>query len=247
MKKSVLNDRLVLNYAKTYLVSYYKKNNFSKTLIEKNVKFNLDGVRREANIGEKIMPFIGKDNLKVLDFGCGSGLVSYGLSKVLGGSITGVDTDNEMIRISKRWLKRSKINNIHFINMDVRRFDERFDLIVCTDVLEHVSDRRKCLNILYEHLNPNGLLYLKTTNRLCAYNFLFDNHYMIPFVSVLEKNLRNKITSFILGKRTDDVVDYSVKWELEDQFHNVGFQIVKDFRPFNHFLMAHEYLVEKAN
>jgi len=246
-KKAVLIDDELMKNAKMYLVSYYRKNNLSEKLIQKYIKFHLDGVRRGVDIGKKIKFFSGKSHLKILDFGSGSGLVSYGISKVLRGEITGIDTDDEMIHISKGWLKKSKVSNINFINADIRKFDRKFDLIVCTDVLEHVPNRKEYLHILQDSLNPNGLLYIKTTNRLCAYNFMIDNHFMVPFVAVLEKNLRNKIISYLLSKKIDGVFDYSFKWELEGLFHDAGFQIVKDFRPFSYFLMAHEYLIKKVD
>ena len=240
------SDKRIINCVESCLKSHFSGNNFPKLLASKHVKFYLNGIRRGEQIAQKLIPFLKKKNVAVLDFGSGYGLVSLGLSKVFNGTIKGIDSDQKSINIAKKWLKISSIKHINFENIDIKHL-KKFDVIVSTDVLEHVSDRLLYLKLLRNHLKKEGLLYIKTTNRLCIYNFLLDNHYWMPLVSVLNKNTRNKILSFMLKRDVDDVGDYSFKWELENLFKKSGFQTIKDFRPFNYFLMAHEYLLRKKD
>ncbi|WP_052598073.1 bifunctional 2-polyprenyl-6-hydroxyphenol methylase/3-demethylubiquinol 3-O-methyltransferase UbiG [Aureispira sp. CCB-QB1] len=99
----------------------------------------------------------------VLDFGCGSGLISIELAKAAQ-DIVAIDTSEKMIKIAQ-----DKSNNIpqkiSFLYTDL--FDQRFknnsfDIILAFNVLHYVPDTKKTLKKIYTLLKPNGIFISST-------------------------------------------------------------------------------------
>jgi SAM-dependent methyltransferase len=66
-------------------------------------------------------------------------------------------------------LAMEAVPNARFLAADLERIDtdlgERFDVIVCADVLEHVHDPTPCADFVRAHLAPNGVALLSTPER----------------------------------------------------------------------------------
>lgn len=93
---------------------------------------------------------------RILDLGCGKGVISEELFNRSSGEITAIDLSSKMIELAKE-----KINNpkIHFINADFYQyFDDKFDAIICFDAYPHFFDVEAFINKSDELLNENGLL-----------------------------------------------------------------------------------------
>lgn len=98
-----------------------------------------------------------KDDLDILDFGCGTGL--FGLEFLeYAKSITGVDTSEGMLEVFREKVK--DLPNVNCLLKDLEKgpFEEKlsFDLIVSSMTFHHLSDPEKMIKKLREHLNPNG-------------------------------------------------------------------------------------------
>ena len=105
-------------------------------------------------------------NLKILDVGCGGGLLCEPL-KLLGADIVGVDAGEKNIAVAKIHAKKSGLE-IDYRNQDVEELaktDEKFDVVLAMEVVEHVADVEKFLAATKNCLKPNGLLFVATLNR----------------------------------------------------------------------------------
>jgi SAM-dependent methyltransferase len=95
--------------------------------------------------------FIGNINTgdKVIDVGCGTGIVAVSLSRKAG-YILGVDLDKKCIDAAEKRKKMKKIENCEFRCLDVtkEKLSDTFDAIVLSNVLEHIDDRIKLLRNL---------------------------------------------------------------------------------------------------
>jgi len=100
---------------------------------------------------------------KVLDVGCGGGLISEEIAK-LGLSITSIDASEENIAIASLHAEKQGLD-INYIRGGPEDLDEKFDVIIALEVIEHTSDPELFLKTLAERLNKNGILILSTLNK----------------------------------------------------------------------------------
>ena len=126
--------------------------------------------------------------LKILDAGCGTGLLAKRLNKF--GEVTGVDIDPRAIFYSKkRGIKVIKAS----IN-DLPLQDLTFDVVVSMDVLYHKRvDDKKALLEIYRVLKPGGLLLL----RVPANPMLFSLH--DKFVHTRERYTKRELLKKLAG------------------------------------------------
>ncbi len=104
-------------------------------------------------------------NLKILDVGCGGGIICEPLAR-LGAKVTGIDFAPNNIIAAKIHSKKNKLK-INYINKDIEKskLDEKFDIILMFEVLEHLDDWKKTIKNIKKNLNKNGLIIISTINR----------------------------------------------------------------------------------
>ena len=114
-------------------------------------------------------------NLKILDIGCGGGLVSESLSK-LGAVVTGIDFAENNIKVAKQHSTKLGLKIDYKIgDIEKIKLKKNFDVIIAFEVLEHLNDWKKFLNQIKNNLNKNGIFIISTINRnlLSKYTAIF--------------------------------------------------------------------------
>ncbi|MGA7828713.1 MAG: class I SAM-dependent methyltransferase [Geobacteraceae bacterium] len=99
-------------------------------------------------------------DMDVLDYGCGTGLVSLFLQPQVG-SITAADTSEGMLAILREKVAARGVTNVNTVFLDPERDSlpsAGFDLLVCSMTLHHVKDSGKLLRDFYRFLRPGGRL-----------------------------------------------------------------------------------------
>lgn len=137
--------------------------------------------------------FLPKARAEVLDYGCGNGDF-LARAAALGHRVTGVDLDEEALRISA-----SRGFEVHLSDMlDPEDFDGRFDFISANHVIEHVPDPRKLLAGFHRWLKPDGRLYIECPNAEAEGLGRFGNfwrgleaprHFSLPSRAAMERAL----------------------------------------------------------
>ena len=118
-----------------------------------------------SNLAKEVFDFYegsGKDNFKILDFGCGTGLVGLEISKLFAGryffSIDGID-------ISERMIQHSRDKNIYRQIWQLDLFHEvlpqqyQYDMIVSSGVFLEGHVGFKMVEILLNSLKPFGVMF----------------------------------------------------------------------------------------
>ena len=116
----------------------------------------LDFIKK--NLAESIPP-----NGTVLDVGCGNGIISLQLGKE-GYAVHGIDMSDKSIENAKQ---KNPFTNVTFSVMDaetMRASGQRYDAIVCSEVLEHLNQPSNLVHQLADILQPNGILLVTVPN-----------------------------------------------------------------------------------
>lgn len=106
------------------------------------------------------------DGLRVLDVGCGGGLVSEPLCR-LGARVTGIDPGAETIEAAKAHARARGLDIAYEVATAealVAR-GERFDAVLLLEVVEHVPDVPAFLKAVAPLVKPGGIMILSTLNR----------------------------------------------------------------------------------
>jgi 2-polyprenyl-6-hydroxyphenyl methylase / 3-demethylubiquinone-9 3-methyltransferase len=103
--------------------------------------------------------------LRILDIGCGAGLLCEPLSR-LGAEVIGIDPSATNIAAAKLHAGRSGLL-IDYRCTTAEEMDprERFDIVLAMEVVEHVTDVRLFLERCAGLLKPSGLMVVSTLNR----------------------------------------------------------------------------------
>jgi ubiquinone/menaquinone biosynthesis C-methylase UbiE len=116
-------------------------------------------VKLAGDVSRAILEHIQlKPDMDVLDFGCGTGLVSFPLSSQVR-SITGVDTSKGMLEVFEGKIKAKQIGNVKTLYLDLAKGDTiagQYLLIISSMTLHHVKDTLSLLKQFSRVLLPGG-------------------------------------------------------------------------------------------
>ena len=113
---------------------------------------------------KRVLKFLGNNKAKIFDYGCGTGRISFLLSKE-GYDVTGVDPAEDHIKIA---LSNSKDSNPHFeiLNDEYCFPDKSMDAVVSSSVYEFIPEVDLYIENIRKMLKPNGYLFISVPNRL---------------------------------------------------------------------------------
>ncbi len=182
---------------------------------------------KALNIKNILTNYYGKEKLKklsVLDVGASSGIIDFYISKYVG-MLTGIDIDNGAISYAKKKFIRK---NLLFKKGDALKLsfkNNRFDIVICTHVYEHVEKPNKLFREIHRVLKPGGICYLAAVNALWP----IEPHYYLPFLSYLPKKIANFYLRIFTGKKYyyETLFTY---WRLKSLVTKNNFSI-RDYTP----------------
>ena len=106
------------------------------------------------------------EGLSALDIGCAAGLVSEPVAR-MGAKTTGIDPGPELIAAARAHAAAGGVAIDYRCarTEELAAAGERFDLVLCLEVVEHVPDPAAFLDICGKLLAPGGLMIVSTLNR----------------------------------------------------------------------------------
>ena len=163
-------------------------------------------VRRELT---ELRRKFGKTNIKIYDAGSGFGQYTYFMAKNLTPcNILSVDIKKDWINDCKDFFGKKNIQNVSFAVEDLTsiNYHNKFDLIVCVDVMEHIKEDEKVFSNFFNSLKHGGFLLINSPSVFGGSDVHHDEE-----------------ESFI-GEHTRD--GYS-KEDIETKLHPLGFTTYK--------------------
>ena len=127
------------------------------------IEYITEKIKQEFNLINRNNNFL-KD-LKILDIGCGGGLISEPLAR-LGGEVTGIDASEKNVKIAKLHSKKNNLN-INYLNKSPEQLNnsEKFDIVLNLEVVEHVENVDLYIKSCSNLLKKNGIMFTATLNR----------------------------------------------------------------------------------
>jgi 2-polyprenyl-6-hydroxyphenyl methylase / 3-demethylubiquinone-9 3-methyltransferase len=104
---------------------------------------------------------------RVLDVGCGGGLLAEALARA-GATVTAIDLAPGMIEVARLHAREQGLEidyRIASAEELARSAAERFDIVTCMEMLEHVPEPAATVATLAQLLRPGGSLFVSTINR----------------------------------------------------------------------------------
>jgi len=126
---------------------------------------NLKNVRNAAwklrRFKRKILPLIfftrGRD---FLDIGCNIGFGAEAARR-LGCRAVGIDMSDQAIDLARQMYPKNTFHNLSALEL-ADQVDRTFDIVLCSEIIEHLSDIHAFMASLRSLVKPGGILYLTT-------------------------------------------------------------------------------------
>ena len=163
-------------------------------------------------------------NLKILDIGCGGGLLSEPMYR-LGADVTGIDASDKNINVAKLHAKKNNLN-IKYIckspeNLDI---ETKFDVILNMEIIEHVEDIDFFLKSSSKLLKQNGIMFVATLNKtLKSYLFaIIGAEYILRWLPIGTHEWEKFV-------KPEDLIEILKKYDLNlDDINGMKFNVLKD-------------------
>ncbi len=129
------------------------------------IEYIIEKIKLHFNISKEIKNNRYLENLKILDIGCGGGLISEPLSR-LGGKVTGIDASEKNVKVAKLHAQKNNLK-IRYLQNSPEKFEEynSYDIILNLEIVEHVDDINLYIKSCEKLLKKNGLMFTATINR----------------------------------------------------------------------------------
>ncbi len=110
---------------------------------------------------------IPMDRPRVVDVGCGGGILAEALAKH-GAQVTGIDLSELSLKVARQHAERGGLS-IDYRYMDIetlaREEPGSFDAVTCLEMLEHVPHPDQIIAACAKLLKPGGMAFFSTINR----------------------------------------------------------------------------------
>ncbi len=185
------------------------------------IKYLKENIVLNFKLKNKSKPLSG---IKILDIGCGGGLLSEPMSR-MGANVTGIDASDKNIKIAKVHSKKNKLKiNYLCSSPEKLKIGKKFDVILNMEIVEHVKDIDFFLKSCSKLLKKNGLMFVATINKtLKSYVFaIVGAEYVLRWLPIGTHEWEKFV-------KPEDLKKILMKYNLSlNKLEGMNFNIIKD-------------------
>jgi len=189
------------------------------------MKISIKKYQKSMKIMSVLSEFKNLSQSKVLDVGCGKGMIASNIGN-FSKEITGVDVEDR--RVVKEGYK------FQLVKDEKLPFNDNFfDIVISNQVIEHVNNQNDHIKEIYRVLRKEGICYLATPNRY----WIIEPHYYLPFLGILPNRLANLYLRIFINKDYDVKLlsYYNLIKKLKKYFiiKNFTFEVIKNPKKYH--------------
>ena len=163
-------------------------------------------------------------NIKILDIGCGGGLLSEPMCR-LGAKVTGIDASDKNIEVARLHSKKNNLE-IEYLCSSPEKFSakDKFDVILNMEIVEHVEDVNFFLESCSKLLKKDGIMFVATLNKtLKSYIFaIVGAEYILRWLPIGTHEWEKFI-------KPEDLISILKKNDLRlDKLDGMSFNLIKN-------------------
>ena len=164
MKNNTINKKEIEKFSKI-AEEWWNPNGKFKPLHKFNpvrISYIKENIIKTFNLSQKKLPL---KNIKILDIGCGGGLLSEPISR-LGAKVTAIDASIKNIEVAKIHAKKNNLK-INYIcsSPEKLKIKNQFDVILNMEIVEHVDNVSFFLKSCSRLLKKDGIMFVATLNK----------------------------------------------------------------------------------
>ena len=223
MKNNTINNKEIEKFSKI-AEEWWDPHGKFKPLHKFNpirISYIKESIINSFKLQEKVRPL---KKVKILDIGCGGGLLSEPMSR-LGADVMGIDASDKNIEIAKFHAKKDNLN-IKYLCASPEQLNTstKFDVILNMEIVEHVKDVDFFLQSCSKLLRKNGIMFVATINRtLKSYFFaIIGAEYILRWLPIGT----HEWDKFV---KPNELVKILEKYDLKlDSLDGMKFNLLKD-------------------
>lgn len=191
---------------------------------------NLWGYRKRLRFVQRAIaesfPGRQKSSLRVLDIGCGNGS-QLALSLIRDGlDLTGIDTDKNSIEHARRLAARDANARFLCSRVEDLNVSEVFDVVILSEVLEHVSEPLSLLKAALHHLSAAGITIVTVPNGYGEFEidwWLFRALHLQRIVDAFASSSKEVVGS--TDNQEDGHIQFFTRGRLRALFRECGLKV----------------------
>ena len=163
------------------------------------------------------------EGLECIDIGCGGGILSERLSR-LGARVTGIDASESSINVAKEHSFKSRLEidykcltTSELLRSKKDKFLNKFDIVIASEVIEHVNERKIFLSDISKLSRSGGLIVFTTINKSFL-GILLGKFFAENILKVVPKNTHDPNKFIAPQKLSSEAEEHNI---ILDNF--VGF------------------------
>ena len=185
------------------------------------ISYIKESIINSFKLKENVKPL---KKVKILDIGCGGGLLSEPMSR-LGADVMGIDASDKNIEIAKFHAKKDNLN-IKYLCASPEQLNTstKFDVILNMEIVEHVKNVDFFLQSCSKLLRKNGIMFVATINKtLKSYFFaIIGAEYILRWLPIGTHEWEKFV-------KPGELVKILKKYDLRlDSLDGMKFNLLKD-------------------